>query len=190
MINSAIRALTLHFKVALLTFLLGIATASIWMGLMRDKGELRVILPDQWGPEAFRIVDERAGAAQLPKLRTVLLLADDLEVRIWVGGGTHGEDGLVLQRSAGRWSAIYLEGMFDKYPPAKYQEAHILSAPKSGWETTWQRLIKAGILSLPDESERQCETFILDSTDYLIEINTNGLFRAYSYGNPSHASCA
>lgn len=192
MVNRAIWASVVKFKVALLTFLLGITAVAIWVALTRDKREPRVIIPDRLGPQAFKILDERASVAKLPTLRTVLLPANDLEVRVWVGGGTHGDDGLVLRKSAGQWSAMYLEGMFDKYPPARYQETHILPGTKSGWNAAWQRLIKTGIMSLPDESATRCETsmVVVDGTDYVVEINANEIYRVYSYSNPNYAPCA
>jgi hypothetical protein len=172
--------------VASLTFLLGVAVATVW--IINRSQTPRLVVPDAaWEPFLFRSIDERTAESGLPQLRTVLLHDDNLEVRVWVGFGQNGEDGLILRRSSGQWSALHLHGMFERYPPNKYQQ--ILDAPKSGWQVAWQRLVEAGILILPDASAIRCSTNIKDGVSYVVEINTNKTYRTYMYDNPAHAKC-
>lgn len=147
----------------------------------------RVTPVGDWEPIFLKGVDARAAEAGLPSLRTRMLSEGDAEVRVWVGFGINGEDGIVLRRSGGEWSALYLHGMFDKYPPHKYQKA--LAVPKSGWEAAWGRLSGAGILTLPDASTVQCNTYLKDGTSYVVEINAANTYRTYLYDNPNHAQC-
>jgi hypothetical protein len=64
-----------------------------------------------------------------------------------------------------------------------------LAAPKSGWEAAWERLARAGILTLQDASEVQCQSGALDGVSYVVEINVNKTYRTYRYGNPQFMKC-
>jgi hypothetical protein len=180
------KKITIRVAVALLAFLLGVSATLIYI---RHKRQLYVVIPMKWERYGLQVLDERANAAKLQKLRTVLLPAGDLEVRVWIGFGTGGEDGLILRRAAGEWSALHIHGMFERYPPEKYQETFSLAVPKSGWERAWQRLVDAGILALPDESTLECGPAILDGIGYAVETNMDEAYRLYSYGNPQYAKC-
>jgi hypothetical protein len=180
------RKLTIRVTIALLAFLLGVSATLVYL---RQNRQLHVVIPTKWERYGLPVLDKRADAAKLTKLRTVLLPAGDLEVRVWIGFGTDGEDGLILRRAAGKWSALHIHGMYERYPPEQYQETFILAAPKSGWGRAWQRLIEAGILALPDESSLPCGPALLDGIGYAVEVNMDEEYRLYSYGNPSYAKC-
>lgn len=66
---------------------------------------------------------------------------------------------LILRRSGGRWSAMHLRRLGREQQLEKHE---ILGAPKSGWEKAWQRLISAGLLTLPDASEVNCQVLAQD----------------------------
>lgn len=171
---------------ALLAFLLGVSATIVYL---RHQRRLQVVIPMNWERYGLKVLDERAAAGELPKLRTVLLPTGDLEVRVWVGFGTSGEDGLILRRAAGQWSALHLRGMYEQYPPERYQETFTLAAPKSGWEPAWRRLVEAGILALPDASSLQCGVGGFDGVHYAVEVNVDDTYRLYSYGHPQYAEC-
>ena len=153
------------------------------------------MIPDAgWVPIFFeatgfgtKSINQLTNDANLPSLRTVLLPDDDLEARVWVGFGVRGVDGLMLRRSDGRWSAIHLHGMSERPPFPNSQET--LVAPRSGWETAWQRLRDAGILTLPDAATLQCDPGGVDGTSYVVEINVNKTYRTYRYHDPNYAKC-
>ncbi len=78
-----------------------------------DESDPRLIVPNAaWEPFLFKIIDERTAESGLPRLRTVRLTDDDIELPLWVVFGQNGEDGLVLRRSAGQWSALHLLVVF------------------------------------------------------------------------------
>jgi hypothetical protein len=197
--------LTIRLIVALLTFLLGIAATALWLTkrssvedmpqknvsapVAQEKQELRLVVPDNtWVPIFFESINERAGVARLPKLGTAILPKDDLEARVWAGFGVTALEGFVLKRTAGRWSATHLEGIHPRLPRSEYQKK--LQTPKSGWDACWQRLVDAGILRLPDASEVQCNTGVLDGMSYVVEFNVNSTYRTYMYDNPDYAKCS
>ena len=197
------RKLTICLIVALLTFLLGITAATVWLAKRQsvvsepqknvvtvtpEKQGLSLNIPRAtWEPIFFESINERASVAKLPNLRTALLPNNDLEVRIWVGFGLTALEGLVLRRVDSQWSATHLEGIHSRLPKSEYQKR--LQTPKSGWDASWQRLIDAGILTLPDASEVQCNAGVLDGMSYVIEINMNKTYRTYMYDNPNYAKC-
>ena len=136
---------------------------------------------------ASKSINQLTSEAKMQSLRTIELRGDDLEVRIWVGFGLQGVDGLVLRRSSSQWTAIHLHGMADR-PPFPASQQH-LEPPASGWETLWQKVTAAGILTLPDAASLQCDPAGKDGTSYVVEINTSGTYRTYRYHEPHHANC-
>jgi hypothetical protein len=155
---------------------------------VQERRQPRRVTPTaDWERIFFKAIDARASESGLSSLSASMLPDGDSEIRVWVGFGQNGEDGIVLRHLGGQWSALYLHGMFVGYPPRKYQKA--LAVPKSGWETAWRRLSDAGILTLPDASAVQCSTYIKDGTSYVVEINADETYRTYLYDNPNHAQC-
>jgi hypothetical protein len=156
---------------------------------VQRKEDLRLLIPnDTWEPIYFRSINERTGEANVPSLRTVVLPEGDFEVRVWAGFGLYGIDGLILRRSADRWSAVHLHGMSGRPPLGKYERE--LDAPKSGWPNAWQRLVDAGVLTLPDSSSIKCDSGINDGKSYVVEVNKDRVYRTYQYDNPDYAKCA
>jgi hypothetical protein len=180
--------LTFRIIVALITFILGIAATAVWF--VNRPAKTKIMPVGKWEAIYFETINKRADAANLPRLRTVNLPNGDLEVRVWIGFGINGEDGIILRRSSNQWSAVYLHGMFDRYLPAKYQEQRNLDVPKSGWDKMWQRLTGAGILTLPDATEIGCRPYVVDGIGYVVETNTNKTYRTYMYENPQFAKCS
>jgi hypothetical protein len=111
----------------------------------------------------------------------------DVEVRIWWGFGLSPLEGVTLRHIAGRWSAIHVEA--DNYYEPKKADRRDLRAPSSGWEVAWQRLVNAGILTLPDASELKCNVDGLDGGAFVVEINKAEGYRTYMYDVPSAAKC-
>jgi hypothetical protein len=64
-----------------------------------------------------------------------------------------------------------------------------MPAPRSGWETAWEKLVSAGILTLPDAEELGCNSPGFDTVAYVIETNAHGVYRTYRYNNPAKAKC-
>ena len=198
------RHFTLRLVIALLTFLIGIAAATVWLTkrpstedvpqkrqpipAAQERRELRLSIPtDGWEPIFFEPINERVDMAGLAHLRTVSLPKDDLEVRVWVGFGLTALEGFILKRAQGQWSATHLEGIHQRLPKGEYQK--LLQTPESGWEAAWRRLVDAGILTLPDASAVGCSAGINDGKSYVVEVNKDKAYRTYMYDNPNHAKC-
>jgi hypothetical protein len=170
----------------LLTALLGVALTFFFIIESQKKRELRLVLPRRFDIFSSLLWNERLAEVNLQNLRTVLLPDGDFEVRVWIGFGINGEDCLILRYFSGQWSALHLHGMGDgmgEAPPFPNTLAP-LPPPKSGWNKTWQKLVDAGILRLPDAEELKCNPRVLDGISYVVEINMNMIYRSYAYENP------
>jgi hypothetical protein len=150
-----------------------------------EKGQasLNLVIPsDPWEPIFFKEINQLAKIAGLQNLRSVALPSGDLEVRIWGGFGEDFTQGLILKRTTGQWSALHLVRVHPKLPKSQYQI--VRPSPKSGWEKCWERLIKEGLLTLPDSSTLKGEKNIRDGFSYVVEINKDRTYRTYMYSNP------
>lgn len=190
-----------RFVVALLTFLLGVSATAVFLfksknvqqhddttKIVQEEQGPRLIIPTaEWESFFFTSLAEHTKAVNLPSLRTVLLPQDDLEIRFWYDALPDDLNGLILRRSGGKWSAIHLRG--NNGGKRLRVEQASLTEPKSGWEAAWERLVNAGILTLPDSSEVNCHSGVLDGIGYVVEINANKTYRTYRYGNPQFAQC-
>jgi hypothetical protein len=149
----------------------------------KDQAPLKLAIPSApWEPIFFREINELAKFARLQNLRSVVLPSNDLEVRIWGGFGGDLTQGLILKRVAGQWNALHLVRIHPRLP--KSQSKIVQPSPKSGWEKCWERLIKEGLLTLPDSSTLKGEKRIRDGFSYVVEINKDETYRTYMYGNP------
>jgi hypothetical protein len=186
-----IRKLSTRLLIATFTFLIGISL-SAWL-LHSPKQEFRVSIPDSiWVHIWFELtgletksINEITREAELPNLRAAALPGDDLDVRVWVTAQQHSR-AFILRRTTERWSAIVLRGMLTGQ---KLEKREILTAPRSGWEGAWARLVNAGILILPDAGEIQCTTGIFDGVAYVVELSKDRTYRTYIYDNPQYANC-
>jgi hypothetical protein len=129
----------------------------------------------------FEYINDQASKFQLEDIRSTALPDGDLEIRIWIGFGLGYLQGFVLNQTTGEWSATYLT--------AQKQVRKKLQTPNSGWETTWQKLVNAGLFSLPDAEEINCRVDGFDGESYVVEYNTNNTYRTYSYDNPDFPQC-
>lgn len=154
--------------------------------LLLTLQEPKLIVPKAtWEPIFFRSIDERAGIGGLPSLRTKRLPAADIEVRVWNGFGLTYLEGVVLRRKAETWSASWLPPT----PPAKKAlgMTQAISLSPDEFEALWSRLQSLDLLELPDDSELpQDGTHVLDGMSHVVEIQKDGLYRTYHYGNPTY----
>jgi hypothetical protein len=188
----------------ILVLVLLLVGASISIGLLRHNKNLaqqaspansvptqqaqRFEIPEAgWVPSFFMALEERTEKVKLPSLRTVVLSEQDLEVRFWYDGRPDVVNGFVIRRYADRWSAIGVRQTRKRQPSDVKLE--VLAAPKSGWEAAWAKLVGAGILTLPDASELNCNAPSADTFSFVIETNVHKTYRTYRYTNPFHAEC-
>jgi hypothetical protein len=143
-------------------------------------------VPDApWERAFFEELEERTSRAGISDLRKTVLPDRDLEMRFWYD---HFEDiqGLILRRSGGSWSATYLK---QKSHRDLAFETKATGPPKAGWEDVWTRLVSAGILTLPDQSQTNCKSEALDGVGYVVETSANGKYKTFRYGNPQLLNC-
>ena len=145
------RNLSIRLIAAILTFLIGITVTAVWLVSRTPKQEFRVSIPhEKWVHIYFempglasRSINETAGEAGLANLSAAPLPGDDLEVRAWSGFGIDGKVyGVIVRRSAGRWSVIHL------YEPGGGRRVQVYedsqAVPKTGWDKAWGELVSAG----------------------------------------------
>lgn len=142
----------------------------------------------RWEPIFFKMINERLAESGIAELRTVQMTGNDFEVRVWVGFGGKGEDGIILRHSSNQWSGLHLHGISEG--PRLVSTVSNLAAPRSGWEAAWQKLTQAGLLTLPDAPAVGCSTQIFDGVSYVVEISKGQKYRTYLYDNPSHSKCS
>jgi hypothetical protein len=155
------------------------ASAGQAQGLRREMPEA------EWEPSFYKALAERTKKVNLPSLRGMVLSDQDLEVRFWYDASPRIINGFVIRRWADQWSALGIRQSDEGQHYSVKQE--VLRTPKSGWETAWQRLLTAGILTLPDGSK--CSTEALDGAGFVVETNVKGVYRTYRYSNPQFAKC-
>jgi hypothetical protein len=142
----------------------------------------------EWETSFFKALDERTKKINLSRLSTTELSDRDLEVRFWYDGRPYVINGFIIRRRAAQWSALGIRQTNEGEPSQVTQEP--LPKPKSGWEAAWQRLIDAGILTLPDGSSiKRCNSEVLDGGGYVFETKVERVYRTYMYRNPQFANC-
>lgn len=161
---------------------------------LQENKEFRVIVPphNDYG-YALNPINKRIASSKLSDLRAKALPKNDLEIRIWFYydiGYTHG---IIINRTDGNWSSTFLDwksvknrkGGRDVKPVDKK-----LDAPKVGWDEAWQKLLDAGVLTLPDAEELKCNKLMMHGTIYVVEYNIDNTYRTYMYSDPKYAECA
>jgi hypothetical protein len=146
-------------------------------------GKLRLLIHNAgWEQIFFEAINKRAKKSGLSDLRASALPDGDLELRVWRGFGLTGLGGFVLRRSSGQWTALSLRPMHDgetQNPTTSYPE------PVGGWEGLWNKLVREGLLTLPDSScFKDYNHSFADGVSYVVEVNMDKFYRAYEYGNP------
>jgi len=152
------RKFTIRLFIALSTFILGIAATTVWV-IHRQSSiqKVRIVIPNERLEKSFfHSLDEHTKGANLSNLRAIVLPEGDLEVRLWYDALPYQIGGFILRRSGHQWSADHLKGTREQSVFQMHREA--LAAPKTGWESMWGKLVRAGILVLPDASEVQCHS--------------------------------
>ena len=187
------RRLTLWLIAALVTFSVGVMVFVMhnrrYLQLPPPSNQtVRLIIPHaSWEPIFFREIKSVTSFTAQSHLREVSPGKDEHEARVWWGFGLSPLEGISLRYGAGQWSAIHVKAD-DYYEPTKATREE-LKPPKSGWNTAWQRLIDAGMLSLADASEVNCGEAGVDGVAIVVETNTDRTYRTYMYPNPSLEKC-
>jgi len=133
-----------------------------------------------------REIDRAAKLAGLPSLKTANWAPDDAEIRVWYGFGLIALEGFMIRRVNNQWAAFHLKADHPSMRYAKKVELIQLPAPKSGWKSCWQRLVDAGVLTLPSGTEGPDP----DAEGFYVEIMDRGSYRNYLYNSPEYSEAA
>lgn len=145
-----------------------------------------------WEDIYFEGIVEREKTSNLKRLKLKALTGDDLEIRVWRGFGITLLEGFILKRIDGEWSAVDLDWEVSENRKGKRDIKPLdkkLDVPKSGWDTAWQRLVDANILTLPDAEKINCSGHTVDGMSYVVELKLKKTYRTYMYDNPQNAEC-
>lgn len=148
----------------------------------------KVIIPERNTPLSLeKGVDYGAKEGGLQKLRDFSLPDGDFEIRFWTvanGAGRQGINGIVIKKSGEKWSAFNVDKMTFR---DDITTGNRFVYPKSDWQSLWQKLIDAGILTLPDSSELKNYNggYILHCSENVVEINKDSIYRVYDYYCPN-----
>ncbi len=138
-----------------------------------------------WPSTYFAEIVRREKISRLQRLRSKVLAENDIEIRVWSGFGGTLLEGFILKREGGRWWAVDLGGAIGTRTTKR-----TLAAPASGWEGVWERLVEAGILTLPSAEETTCsEGSHPERTSVVIEYMVGNNYRAYMYDQPYQPTC-
>lgn len=155
---------------------------------MSSDGKLKLFIPENvWVRIYFEEIDARVKKSGLTNLRETVLPEGDLEVRVWEGFSFFPLRGVVIKRRAGQWEAHHIRQMSGgdtEAPITAYPE------PPLGWENFWGQLVENGILSLPDSYSIGCVAGMTDSICYVVEINSDHVYRTYMYADSDASECA
>lgn len=155
-------------------------------GLIEKK--LKVEIPDaNWPRIFFKAIDTVTELSGLKRLRETHLADGDMEVRVWRGFSLGPLEGVILNRTSGKWSALYV--ISDDCCDIKAAAIKALPAPKSGWENLWNGLNAEGISTLPDSSQVDCGPIGPDGMGYVVETNQHGVYRTYQYQTSYSPKC-
>jgi hypothetical protein len=136
-----------------------------------------------WERIFFEAINERSKEAQITKLRETDISPKDIEVRVWMGFGLTKLEGFILKRIGEKWSATKIT---TDYVSKKFVSKNIeLSEPQIGWNQAWQKLLDAGILTLPDAESINCKAGATDGFSFVVEAKKGGNYRTYMYDNPN-----
>ena len=171
-----------YFKlgsIALLTaFCFGVM---IWF--LEDKYQPKQFeIPNaSWEKIFFKEINNVTRLSNIQELREKNLLSSNIEIRIWRGFGLSKLEGIIVKRTNQKWSALHIKG--NNYTEITETTVTNLNAPKSGWDSFWEKIEERGILTLPDASQIDCEAIIIDGTSYVIETNHQKKYRVYRYNS-------
>lgn len=164
-----------------LAFFLLAALAAVLPG--NAAAQARDIPKARWEPIYFRSIDKLSGMVEWRPLRELALPADTFEVRIWIGFGIGPLEALSIRREGSAWSGRHVIHRLWTPGPVAVRPV----TPKSGWNQLWIRLVRLGLLTLPDSSTLpKSESRVADGVSYVVEINKDGHYRTYMYGNPQY----
>lgn len=96
-------------------------------------------------------------------------------MRFWIVPSFGPARGVVIRKSGSDFHALVID-----------RSGSRAATPTRSWNETWDALTNDGIFTLPDDSSLPNDgQYILDGVGYTVEVQRDGAYRSYSYGNPA-----
>jgi hypothetical protein len=150
---------------------------------LSTDGKLKLLIEREDLLNRFPLeIKESAEILGLKELNVRRLPKGDIELRVWELPSFLPPQGFALRRTNGQWKGLLLQRLENREAG---NFASIYPEPNLGWDEFWNRLVKQGILTLPDAECLRDYNPGLDGTSYFVEINLNSAYRIYSYWSPS-----
>jgi hypothetical protein len=145
------------------------------------------VVPDAiWVNIFFESIDKLANNLGFKPLRAIAIRPGDFELRIWTGFGISGLGGAIVRRIDHKWSAFNLsDPQGTQMINGRYVEPSAKKAADSiDWARIWEKLERAGIENIRDDSEIPHCKSVLDGVSYVVEIAREDYYRTYMVANP------
>ena len=151
-----------------------------------SSSQTRIVPDANWVKIYFESIDKLTKRLNFKPLRSIVIPPGDLEVRIWSGFGIQGFGGSIIKRTGNKWSAV---SMYDPRHTQMINGGYVEANPKKGpkktdWAMVWERMERAGIADIRDDSEIPNCSQILDGISYVVEIAKADFYRTYMVANP------
>jgi hypothetical protein len=148
--------------------------------------QTRIIPNANWVRIYFGTIDVLAEQFGFKPLRSIELPPGDLELRVWSGFGLGGDSGRIIKKTGNTWSAI---SMYDPQRTQSVNGKFVEPSSKkmlntTDWSALWEKLERAGIADIRDDSEIPHSGLVMDGISYVVEIAKAGYYRTYMLNNP------
>lgn len=125
----------------------------------------------------FARIDHVVMEAGWKPLRTAVLPARALEIRVWSVPALSAVDGIAFRRDG----AVWIGRRVTESPQKRATPRVRVVNPKSGWQEFWAKAEPLGILTLPDSSTLGEEDLFYDGSTTVVEVRRGNKYRSYHY---------
>ncbi len=179
----------------LITFGIGIS-AWIFFNFYFHQAPKLIIPKDNYDEMISKEINTITDAIRLIPLREKNLSKKDIEIRVWHFPPFTATEGVILQKNEEIWRAYHIKAErnldsndSDKNKYKKVKIIQLIGRPLSGWETFTEKIFNEGILKIKDAIEQKCELAMLDGSSFVVEINTNKVYRVYKQYDRTSSDC-
>jgi hypothetical protein len=146
----------------------------------------RIVPDDPWVRIFFGSIDELTGRLGFKPLLSTELQPGDVELRVWSSFGLGATRGYIIKKAGNTWSAV---SMVDPRGTIKINGRTVEPSFNkvlniTDWSVIWEKLERAGIADIRDDSEIPGSGGVEDGISYVVEIAKAGYYRTYMLDNP------
>jgi hypothetical protein len=167
--RSGIFSLKCRIIFSILFLVIQLIPATIAIAL-QTSSPTRIVPDDVWVKIFFESIDNLTKRLGFKPLRAIVIQPGNLEVRIWTGFGISGQGGTIIKRVGGKWSGVILsDPRGTQMINGRYVEPSAKKAPSTiDWAQIWEKLERAGIEDIRDDSEIPHCQEVLDGVSYVV----------------------